>query len=103
MGGWWGEGSWGSRSGVVSLHICLHVQKSGQEKPQPFMGLIILHSTQSGSFVFSAMLFGVQTWTEMFLTQKSIIHVFIQQFPYTFYTRPENAHARTHATSTTKM
>lgn len=50
----------GSRSGVVSLHICLHVQKSGQEKPQRFMGLIILHSTQGmfncGSFLFSAAL-----------------------------------------------
>lgn len=50
----------GSRSGVVWFlrNMCLHVQKSGQENPQRFMGLIILHSTQGmfncGSFLFSA-------------------------------------------------
>lgn len=93
MGGWWGEGSWGSRSGVVSLHICLHVQKSGQEKPQRFMGLIILHSTQGvfnrGSFLFSAMLFGMHHMDSnvFFLTRKSIIPAFTQDFPYTFCRR----------------
>lgn len=64
-----GRSELGSRSGVVFLHICLHVHKSGQEKPQRFMGLITLHSTQGmfncGSFLFSAVVLGMHTLTAM--------------------------------------
>lgn len=50
------EGTGVSRSGVVSPHIRLRAQKSLQENPQRFMGLIMMHSTQGmfncGRFFF---------------------------------------------------
>lgn len=79
-----------SWSGVVSPHIRLHAQKSLQENPQRFMGLIMMHSTQ-GMFncgrvffspfsVFSCAFWHIQYAAMPFKEKKSIIPVFIQDF-----------------------
>lgn len=48
MGGWWEKGAGGSRSGVVSAHISLALRGCcrNASQPQPFIGLIMMHSTQ---------------------------------------------------------